>query len=114
MTTKTFQVEEYKVGLGYEMSATWGGTTISARGYVACYGGNHRLIIYGLTENSPVPGPMYVVGNKVGAIFVPFEEMAAYIDVLRNEKPIFAYLNSDKPEWNSIRTSMEPVGEEET
>ena len=57
---------------------------------------------------------MYVVANKVGAIFLPFEDMDQYVDMVRNEKPIYAYLNSDHPQWNSLKTSKEPVGEEET
>lgn len=114
MVTKTFVVQRYKVGLGHAMSATWGGKKIKARGYITCYGHDHRFIIYFLTDDSPVPDPVYVVENKVGAIFLPFKEMGPFVDIMRNEKPIYAYINSDKPEWNSIKTSKEPVGEEET
>jgi len=39
--------------------------------------------------------------------------MEPFVDLLRNEKPVYAYLNSDIPAWNSIRTTQEPVGEEE-
>jgi hypothetical protein len=114
MAVHTFLVGNYQVALGHAMSATWGGTTIRARGYVVCYGGDHRFIAYFLTDDSPVPNPVYVVANKVGAIFLPFREMGPFVDLVRNEKPIYAYLNSDRPEWNNIRTSREPVGEEET
>ena len=114
MAVKTFLVENYELALGHAMSATWSGTTIRARGYVACYGGDHRFIAYFLTDDSPVPNPVYVVANKVGAIFLPFREMEPFVDLLRNEKPVYAYLNSDQPAWNSIRTTLEPVGEEET
>jgi len=114
LAVKTFLVERYKVALGHGMTATWSGTNIKARGYVACYGGDHRFIAYFLTDDSPVPNPVYVVQNKVGAIFVPFKEMQPFVDLLRNEKPIYAYLNSNKPEWNNIKTSLEPIGEEET
>lgn len=114
MAIKTFLVESYKLALGHALSATWSGTTIKARGYVTCYGADHRFIIYFLTDDSPVPKPVYVVQNKVGAIFLPFNEMGLFVDLLRNEKPVYAYLNSDKPEWNYIRSSLEPVGEEET
>jgi hypothetical protein len=27
---------------------------------------------------------------------------------------VYAYLNDSKPEWNYLRTTNEPVGEEET
>lgn len=114
MAIKSFLVESYQVGLGHGMSATWSGTQIKARGYVACSGGDHRLIAYFLTDDSPVPNPVYVVANKVGAIFLPFKEIAPFVDLVRNEKPIYAYLNSDRPEWNSLKTGPEPVGDEET
>jgi len=114
MVIKRFLVSRYQIKLGHALSATWSGTRIKARGIVACYGADHRFIAYFLTDDSPVPKPVYVVANKVGAIFLPFKEMEPFIDLLRNEKPIYAYLNSDRPDWNSISTSMEPVGEEET
>lgn len=113
MTTKQFEVDKYRMLIGYRNSATWGGVQIGIRGYVACYGGDHRFIAYFLTDDSPVPDPMYVPQNRVGAIFLSKEEMPGFVDMVRNEKPLFAYLNSDKPEWNSLRTSYEPVGEEE-
>ena len=114
MPIKKFQIEGYKVALGHALTATWSGTPIKARGYVACYGGDHRFIAYFLTDDSPVPKPVYVVQNKVGAIFLPFKEMEPFVDLVRNERPIYAYLNSDRPEWNNIRTSLEPIGEEES
>jgi hypothetical protein len=114
MVIKRFLVSRYQLKLGHAMSATWSGTRIKARGVVACHGTDHRFIAYFLTDDSPVPDPVYVVANKVGAIFLPFKEIEPFVDLLRNEKPIYAYLNSDHPEWNSISTSMEPVGEEET
>ncbi len=114
MAGKTFQIESYKVALGHAMTATWSGQQIHIRGYVACWGGDHRFIAYFLTDDSPVPEPVYIVDNKVGAIFLPFEEMGPFVDLVRNERPVYAYLNSNKPEWNNIRTSLEPVGEEES
>jgi hypothetical protein len=114
MAIKSFQIASYKMALGHAMSATWSGKSIKIRGYISCYGGDHRFIAYFLTKDSPVPDPVYVVANKVGAIFLPFDEMPPFVDLVRNEKPVWAYLNSDRPEWNSIKTSHEPVGEEET
>ena len=40
--------------------------------------------------------------------------MPFWVDMLRNEKPVYGYINTDHPEWTSISTSSEPVGEEET
>jgi len=116
MVVKTFRVRKYKLTLGYKGRATYNGVAIRIRGIITCYDSNYdyRFIIYFLTEDSPVPDPVYIVQNKAGAIFLPFKEIMPYIDMVRNEKPIYAYLNSDAPESNCIRTSKEPVGEEET
>jgi hypothetical protein len=113
MALKQFLVETYQVRLGYALKATFGNTTIRARGIVACFGGDHRFIAYFLTDDSPVLNPFYMEANKVGAIFLPFREIGPFVDLLRNEKSIYTYLNSDTPAWNSIRTTEEPVGEEE-
>ncbi|WP_452221879.1 hypothetical protein [Lacinutrix salivirga] len=114
MAIKQFSVNNYKMALGYKSSATWGGTQIQIQGYITCYGDGHRFIIYFLHEDSPKPQPTFIPANKVGAIFIPFKDMQMYVDMVRNEKPVYAYLNSSKPEWNSIKTSNEPVGEEES
>jgi hypothetical protein len=33
--------------------------------------------------------------------------------MLRNEKPVYAHLRGDRPEWTSVTTGKEPVGEGE-
>lgn len=114
MTVKRFMVSSYQVKLGQAMSSTWSEVDIKARGVISCHGEGHKFIAYFLAEDSPVPDPVYKVNDKVGTIFLPFADMPPFIDLLRNEKPIYAYMNSDKPQWNSIGTSLEPVGEEET
>lgn len=114
MATKSFKVNYYRACVGFQNAATWSGVTIKIQGYITCYGtDNYRFIAYFLHEDSAVPPPVYIPANKVGAIFLPFKDMPVYMDMVRNEKPIYAYLNTAKPEWNSIKTSNEPVGEEE-
>jgi hypothetical protein len=115
MPTKSFNVVRYVTMAGYKSTATWGGTQILIQGYVACYGEkNDRFIVYGLHPDSPVPAaPVYNVGGNVGAIFVPYSDLANYVDLVRNEKPVYAYLNSDHPDWMGLRTSLEPIGEGE-
>jgi len=114
MAIKRFNVDYYITNVGYKSSASWGGTKIQIQGYITCYGDKHRFIMYFLHPDSPVPSPAFHENTRVGAVFLPFKDMQTYLDVIRNEKPIYAYLNSKNPEWNSIRTSREPVGEEES
>jgi len=115
MATKTFEVVTYVLNMGYKNGATWGGVAIQIQGYVAWTGADgSRLIVYGLHPSSPVPpAPVYNVAGNVGAIFVPFSEIGKYVDIVRNEKPVYGYLNSDNPNWISLSTSSEPIGEGE-
>ena len=113
MPSKTFEIDEYKIRLSHSLKATIKGVAIKARGIVSCYGEGLRLIVYFLSEDSPVPDAFFNVEKDTGALFLPFEQITAYVDLLRNEKPVFGYLNSEVPHYNSITTSKEPVGEEE-
>jgi len=115
MGIRRFTVTKYAIKLGDRMSATFGGTTIKARGVVSCMGpDNQRVLGYFLADDSPVPAPTTTIGGKWGPVFLPKEMMPMWVDMLRNEKPIHGYINTDHPEWTSISTSAEPVGEEET
>ena len=110
MATKTVEVKNYKIYLGYELSGGGGGP--KSRGVVTCFGDDgHRFAIYFAAPGSQMAPPQYFPQTKFASINVPVNEMPHYIDLLRNEKPIYAYLNSDKPQWNHITTSKEPVGE---
>ena len=114
MAIKTFHVEHYKVSLNHELTASWGATTIKARGKVICYGEEHRLIAYFLMDDSTLPEPIYLEDKNVGAIFFPFKEMVPFIDILRHEKPVYAYLSDEKPKWSGIGTFRAPAGERES
>ncbi|ALU41981.1 hypothetical protein [Pseudoalteromonas rubra] len=109
MATKTFEVTSYQIKIGFELSG--GGS----RAVLACLGEDgHRFNVYFSSPGSEMSPPHYSPHSKFGAINVSISEMQHYVDLVRNEKPIYAYLNSDKPLWNNISTSKEPVGEEES
>lgn len=48
-----------------------------------------------------------------GFMYVPAEHYPWYIDVLRNEKPVYAMIDDD-PAMNGVYVPAEEVGEEET
>ncbi len=113
MATKTFEVKSYQAKVGFESSGGGGGP--KSRGCLVCYGSDgHRFAIYFAAPGSAMAPPRYFPDAKFGSINVPVNEMPHYVDLVRNEKPVYAYLNSDNPQWNNIRTSKEPIGEEES
>ncbi|OPL19177.1 MAG: hypothetical protein AVO35_12050 [Candidatus Aegiribacteria sp. MLS_C] len=58
--------------------------------------------------------PWYFPDAKFATINVPIDEMHDCVDVLRNEKPVYAHLNSDVPGYNGLCTGKERAGEEES
>ena len=114
MAIISFNVEHYKVSISHEIEASWGDLTIKAHGKVACYGSEYRLFAYFLDGDTSKTEPMYIEKNKEGVIFLPFNEMTSFIDILRNEKPVYGYLSIDKPVWNGIGTFRVPVGERDS
>jgi len=111
MGYKTFEISNYVVKLGQNLSFLTGGKKCS--GYISCQGQTERLIILFIAEGEVISSPTTVPNLSYGTIHIPIKEMPNYVDLLRNEAPIYGYLNSDNPEWNSITTSNEDVGEGE-
>lgn len=108
-----FEVKEYMVILRQLEVMEFQGVTIRLRGIVRCIGDNHTLDVYFLAPDSPMPAPVIDLAAKKGYMFMPFSDLTILVDLLRNESPIYAHLRGDRPEWTSITTTKEPVGEGE-
>jgi hypothetical protein len=115
MPNKTFPVATYILSAGFKNTSGWGGVTIQSQGSLTCRGADgSTLIVYGLHPSSPVPAtPVYNISANVGAIFVAFGDLPNYVDIVRNEKPVYARLDSDQPNWMGLSTNWEAVGEQE-
>ena len=95
------------------------GQQIQIRGIVRCSGKEEKsgegytMDVMFLAPDSPFPQPRFEPENKRGYMFMPIDALPAFVDTLRNEKPIFGHLRGDRPEWTSVTTTQEPVGEGE-
>lgn len=111
-----FEVKNYMVIFRQLEERDFHGVTAQIRGLVRCTGigtqdtDEYRLDVYFLSPGSAYPAPIVSIVEKQGAIFMPVENMLMFVDVLRNEKPIFGHLREDNPQWTSITTTNEPVG----
>jgi hypothetical protein len=112
MAKHHFLVERYQVTLG-DHDSTWGGTTVRTRGIVACFGEFLRLLFYFLPEGAATPDPIWIEDARVNVVFMPIKDMAPFVDILRNEKPIYGNIDTEAPGDSFISTLHEPVGEEE-
>ena len=111
-----FEIKNYMVIWRQLEEREFAGVTARIRGLVRCNGvgmddqESYRLDVYFLSRESDVPEPQVDIANRRGAIFMSIGDIHAFVDILRNEKPIFGHLRGDFPQWTSVTTSNEPVG----
>ena len=111
-----FEIKRYMVIWRQLEEREFAGVTARIRGLVRCTGvgsadqENYRLDVYFLADDSAVPDPQVDIDNQSGAIFMSISDIHAFVDILRNEKPIFGHLRGDNPQWTSVTTTNEPVG----
>jgi len=109
MATVTFEIKTYQIKTARELTAG----AQKFRAYILCLGDEYHTVVYVLDDTSPVPDNSFLPAAKRGTIFVPTWQYEWFVDLLRNEKPVYCYLNSDTPKWNSLYTGQESVGEQE-
>lgn len=108
-----FEIKQYMVIWRQLEPRDFNGTQIEIRAIVRCSGDQYKMDVVFLAPDSAVPDPTYAADEKKGYMFMPISDLLAFVDMLRNEKPVYGHLRNDKPEWTSITTSNEPVGEGE-
>lgn len=119
MASVIFEIKHYQVSWRQLERRDIGGQQVLIRGLVRCTGVEpqtkveYTLDVLFLAPDSPIPTPSYNAGERKGAMFMPISDMSAFVDILRNEKPIFGHLYDDRPDWFSVTTNKEPVGSAE-
>ena len=120
-----FEIIGYEIKLGPELYGYFNPkvgdveleTEIEAGGIIRCLGKDKEILeLYFLDADSPVP-PHHirvdeVTKKKVVALFLPYERISDYVDLLRNERPLKAVIEK-LLERSYISTSWEKVGEGE-
>jgi hypothetical protein len=111
-----FELKEYMIIFRQLEVVDFNGIKARVRSIVRCSGKGlqndetYRLDIYFLSADSPYPEPIVNLAERVGTIFMPVADMTVFIDVLRNEKPLYGHLRADHPAWTGITTTNEPIG----
>lgn len=114
MGATAFEIKQYMVIWRQMEKRDFGGVEVTVRGMVRCIGDEYSMDVIFVAPDSQFPDPIFDQEKQKGFMFMPVSDMLAFVDILRNEKPIFGHLRDDRPEWTSITTSQEPVGEGET
>lgn len=113
MEVKVFEIKEYMIVWRQLELMSVGGVTAKVRALVRCTGGEYTMDVYFLADDSPFPSPYYDVPQKRGYMYLNISDIGPFVDMIRNEKPVYGHLRGDRPEWMSVTTGKEPVGEGE-
>jgi hypothetical protein len=108
MSIESFEVVRYDVFLAQSLEKSSQAGTIKSYASISCYGPNsERFHIRFLHPDSIPIENRYNPDIKVGTSYLPYSQYIWYIDLLRNEKPIFAILSENNPQWNSLTVQHE-------
>lgn len=113
MAIASFEVSTYDIRMARQLDLNVDGHLVRYHAVISCRGGGYTLAIYFLTSASFIPNNAYDAAAKRGTIYLPLEQYPLYLDILRNESPVYCFLNSSYPLHNGIYTGVEPVGEGE-
>jgi hypothetical protein len=112
MQSVRFEVKHYQITLGVDLPSIESGINVKVCAIIGCYGNDHKLMINFVAENEGQPKTVYDADKKTAAIFLPVSRLVGYVDLLRNEKPLFVHLN-ERVEWITLGPGHEPIGEGE-
>lgn len=116
LSVAVFEIKNYMVIWRQLEERDFAGVTARIRGLVRLTGigtqdkEDYRLDVYFLSGDSETPAPIVDLDQNMGNLFMPISDIAAFVDILRNEKPIFGHLRADNPQWTSVTTTNEPIG----
>ncbi len=103
------KVNSYKV---YMYATVAHNKDVNAR--ITCYcPDNHQFHIYFIKPGVTVKPSETSSNGRHGFLFMPFSSFPYYVDILRNEKPLYVQINTEKPSNNMLITGSEEVGEGE-
>jgi hypothetical protein len=91
MASINFQVDSYRYSVFTQADhgLVWDGKHLKVRGLIVCNGGGYRTVIYALSDNSYIPENRYHESTKRVFIFGGDRQFEWYMDMLRNEKPVY-------------------------
>lgn len=113
-----FTIKQYKVSLGQNMLivASHHGPVDYAMATIAleCVDG-HTMNIHFIEDGEDLQEPYFQDYGQSGGMFLKYAQFPHVLDILRNEKPLFAhfFVNHDGGGRIWLSTNAEPVGEGE-
>jgi hypothetical protein len=104
-------IETYRVNLGplRRWSFGNGAEDVDFDCYIVCKMDNGQTLYMYFARGEDVPGS-FVRANGNWYAFVCKDQYVYYLDILRNEKPVYGHVY-EQDGWFELSTSQEPTGE---
>ncbi|MEA2071003.1 MAG: hypothetical protein U9O98_06895 [Asgard group archaeon] len=116
-TRFNYEIDEYGLRLWQLTNMNYLGETVKIQGEINCRGKykrkEFRFIIAFIPDAIRPPQPIVNMEYRLVILFVHIKNCQPYIDMLRYEKPIYGYVDTENPSNCCITTSGEEIGEEE-
>lgn len=110
MASRSFEVKGYEVNLGNKLILTAQSAAVPCQALIQCRGGNNESFdIFVVSDSQNRPNTSEITAQRVvGRMFIPADQFAWYLDLLRNEK-VSAHVDDSTPLLNRL-TCGAPVG----
>ncbi|MCK6531218.1 hypothetical protein L6R50_27865 [Myxococcota bacterium] len=113
MAGTCFRVDAHWVALGAALAPEGAAPDFAARAYIACAGSGYQLVLWFLDDGATMPSATFDDATQAGTLYLLFSTLSAYLDLLRHESPVYAWVTSDAPSLNCLRTTPEKVAGEQ-
>lgn len=113
MAIYTFKIDSYALRGARRMSGMLQGEQLVWRAHIDVYGGGYNMTLYFVDDINNAPDNYYYEPGKRGIVILPLEQYSWYVDMLRNESPVYAKIYTNAPNGISLYTGLEPIGEGE-
>lgn len=114
MATIRFEVTNYTVSLHRAVAMSLDGRAVVFVALIVCKGsGQDEMIVLFQPEGEPLESNYYDAARRRGYHIRPSSELPWYVDLLRNEEPVFVTMDDVRPVFMFLSVRDEPVGEGE-
>lgn len=120
MAQVTIDIKHYQISWRQLERRKVGDQEVLVRAQVRCTGlpvkgeDEHTLDVVFVAPESPLPPASFVPAERKANMYMPIADLMPFVDMLRNEKPIYAVLYDTASDLFTVLTNKEPIGENET
>ncbi len=111
MAQITFDVRTYSIWLGPSLG--FGTLSIAYPAFIVCFGDKNHRCTFRFVDAEELPESVWDAAARAANVFVHASRYPWYVDLLRNEKPVYCTIDTSRPKHSRLSSGTEPAGEGE-